>query len=187
MDSYHHIFENATASVKNDVQVIAKMNTTSSATASASATACSSASASGTTPSLATSNVVADASATITLAVAVKVADKPLPKQVQKSIALIAWQSKGKALRHNDYTENFEFCEDEIKVAFSKKSWNALDKCFKWQYIETYLVALTWMSEVDIAGVKVLFVQNKLKDVVFNNKERCIKTLNLVINGDRSL
>jgi hypothetical protein len=131
-----------------------------------------------------TKKSVADPVATATTVI---VADKPLPKQVQKSIALIAWQSKGKALRHNDYTENFEFCEDEIKVAFSKKSWNALDKCFKWQYIGTYLEAIPGVSEVDIAGIKTLFVQNKLKDVVFNNKERCIKTLNLVINGDRSL
>lgn len=115
--------------------------------------------------------------------------NKPLPKNVQKSIALISWNTNGKALRHNDYTENFEFCEDEIKIAFSKKSWNALDKCFKWQYIGTYLESLA-LSDVDVATIKVLFVQNKLKEVVFNNKERIIKSLNIVIksgDGTKSL
>ena len=115
--------------------------------------------------------------------------NKPLPKNVQKSIALISWNTNGKALRHNDYTENFEFCEDEIKIAFSKKSWNALDKCFKWQYIGTYLESLA-LSDVDVATIKLLFVQNKLKEVVFNNKERIIKSLNIVIksgDGTKSL
>ena len=79
--------------------------------------------------------------------------------------------------------------EDEIKIAFSKKSWNALDKCFKWQYIGTYLESLA-LSDVDVATIKLLFVQNKLKEVVFNNKERIIKSLNIVIksgDGTKSL
>ena len=105
MDSYHHIFDNVNASSVNASSVNAvPAKDKDNANANA-------------------SNASADASI-----------NKPLPKNVQKSIALISWNTNGKALRHNDYTENFEFCEDEIKIAFSKKSWNALDKCFKWLY-----------------------------------------------------
>jgi len=108
------------------------------------------------------------------------VTPKPLPINVQKTIAQIAWKTNGRALTHQNYNEDFEFCEDEIKKVMSKKSWNAMDKCFKWIFIDSYLATFN-LPEQDVANIKISFTQNKLKKIEFSNKERRIVTLNLVL------
>ena len=107
---------------------------------------------------------------------------KPLPINVQKTVAQIAWKTNGRALTHQNYNEDFEFCETEIKKVMSKKTWNTMDKCFKWLFIDVYLKGITNpLSEIDIANIKTMFTQNKLKQIEFNNKERRIVSLNIVV------
>ena len=80
-----------------------------------------------------------------------------------------------------NYQEELEFCNQEIKVALSKKTWTAMDKCFKWQFIDTYLNAFPWIAQDDKSLVKDMFVHNKLVGLIFDNKGRCIKTLGIVV------
>jgi len=105
---------------------------------------------------------------------------KPLPVNVQKTVANMAWRTKGKALVHQDYMENFDFCDDEIKKVMARKTWTAMDKCFKWLFIDSYLKDHDICIK-DIANVKVMFSENKLKNIEFSNKERRILSLNITV------
>lgn len=106
---------------------------------------------------------------------------KPIPKHTQRAVDQLAWQSKGKSMIQGNYQEELEFCNQEIKVALSKKTWTAMDKCFKWQFIDTYLNAFPWIAQDDKSHVKDMFVHNKLVGLIFDNKGRCIKTLGIMI------
>lgn len=73
--------------------------------------------------------------------------------------------------------------DDEIKITMKKKSWNMLDKCFKWQFIEAYLLNIPWVTKPDIKHVRDVFSKGNLCQIVFNNKERHITTLGLEVRG----
>lgn len=73
--------------------------------------------------------------------------------------------------------------DEEIKSTLQKKTWNALDKCFKWQFIEAYLLNIPWMTKQDMKCIKETFSKGNLGQVVFNNKERHITTLGLEVRG----
>jgi hypothetical protein len=122
------------------------------------------------------------------------------PKNIQKNFAALAWKLKADAksepvvdladpvpqqitfkpkYRLNEYEENFEFCDNEIKKVLAKKTWNSMDKCFKWGFIQDYLVEFEWITDEKIAAIKGLFMSNAMKEIVFSNKERKITSLNI--------
>jgi hypothetical protein len=122
------------------------------------------------------------------------------PKNIQKNFAALSWKLKADAkgepvvdladpvpqlitfkpkYRLNEYEENFEFCDNEIKKALLKKTWNSMDKCFKWGFIQDYLVEFEWITDEKIAAIKGLFMSNAMKEIVFSNKERKIISLNI--------
>jgi hypothetical protein len=112
---------------------------------------------------------------------------KPLSKQKlttidknsQKQIDMLNYTNKqnGNSIK---YSEDFEFCNIEINKTLAKKSWNSLDICFKWKYIESYLSSYDWILPQHIEDIKKLFLSKQLV-VKFNNKERRIETLNHTI------
>jgi hypothetical protein len=124
------------------------------------------------------------------------------PKNIQKNFATLAWKLKAEApsskqdvqidladpvpqqvfkpkYRLNEYQENFEFCDNEIKKVLAKKTWTSMDKCFKWGFIQDYLAEFEWITDEKITSIKGLFMSNAMKDIVFSNKERKIVSLNI--------
>ena len=108
---------------------------------------------------------------------------KPIPKHTQRAVDQLAWLSKGKSNICPNYDKDeLEFCNQEIKIVLSKKSWTLMDKCFKWQFIDKYLSTFSWVGTSDVEHVKDMFTKNQITNLEFSNKERCIKSLGLVIN-----
>ena len=107
----------------------------------------------------------------------------PIPKNTLRAESMIAWQSKGRSRICSNYTEDFDFCDTEIKSTMSRKTWTAMDKCFKWQFINDYIASIAWIVEDDVAMVKMLFANNKLPHVIWNAKERRITSLGLNIRN----
>lgn len=112
---------------------------------------------------------------------------RPIPKNTLRAESLIAWQSKGKSRIYGDYNEDFEFCDNEIKSAMSRKTWAAMDKCFKWQFINDYLTDIPGIADADVALIKTMFTRNKLPLVVFDNKERKIRSLGVTLDDNQAI
>jgi hypothetical protein len=112
-----------------------------------------------------------------------KSASTAIDKNTQKAIAMINWKTK-KTDTTRIYTEDFEFCNNEINKTIAKKNWNTLDKCFKWKFIDSYLKSYDWISVENIDHVKKMFIDNKLPLIKFNNKERKIITLNITVGTE---
>lgn len=105
-----------------------------------------------------------------------------IPKNTQRAVDQLAWQTKGRSRVCSNYTEDdVEICKQEITKTITKKSWNTLDKCFKWQFIEKYLAAFPWIVQADLNLVKDKFTQNQLVHIVFNNKSRCVESIGIII------
>jgi len=107
-----------------------------------------------------------------------------LPKNTLRAEGLIAWHSKGKSRVCANYVEDFDFCDNEIKFALGKKSWAAMDKCFKWQFITEYLTATAAnIDPLEIVAIKQKFTQGSLCNIIFDSKERKIKTIGIVLEN----
>jgi hypothetical protein len=108
-----------------------------------------------------------------------------LPKNTLRAESMIAWQSKGRSRVCADYVEDFGFCDNEIKVALGKKSWSTMDKCFKWQFIVEYLGSDIDPQELGV--IKQKFCQGELGTIVFDTKERKIKSMGIVLKGGETV
>jgi len=110
---------------------------------------------------------------------------------IKNSISQLTYKMSANSRRYGGnscaFTEDFDFCDDEIKRAMTKKTWATMDKCFKWTFICKYLKTNhKTLTDKETSEIKERFVHGSLKDVEFNNKERVVVTLNTVI-GSHSL
>ena len=92
--------------------------------------------------------------------------------------------NKGKFRKNetsNDEDVN-DYIDKEVANACKKKSWNALDVCFKWKLIQEYINQLDNNDELLLEIVKKAFKQKKLETVEYDNKEYKIKKLNFFVS-----
>ena len=81
----------------------------------------------------------------------------------------------------NDADVN-DYIDKEVANACKKKSWNALDVCFKWKLIQEYVNDLNRNDELLLDIVKTAFKLKKLENIEYNKKEYKIKKLNLSVS-----
>ena len=104
-------------------------------------------------------------------------------KNAESNLTQLNYQMKSKRYPGNTcaFSEDFDFCDEEIKRTMLKKTWNTMAVCFKWLFISKYLKTnYATLTEGEMHNIKDMLVHNKLKDIEFNNKERHIVKLNLV-------
>ena len=100
---------------------------------------------------------------------------------LQKNYDTLEWRMKKPWGSNTDSNALLDNLEIDIQTTMKKKSWNALDLCFKWKYIQEYLKGFDWVAEADVDTVKALLSKKQLINIVYNTKTQCISKLGITV------
>lgn len=107
---------------------------------------------------------------------------KPEPINIVKQVQSLGYQLAKYDKRNIGKTQisaDSAYIEGEMQRARLKQSWNKMDKCFQWQFVQEYLDTVPGISVSDKEKIMKMFKSEKLADIVYNTKLKKIDKLNL--------